>query len=162
MRSYAEDIFPFASCLHLLHLSDFCTLGTQPGLVSPDEGHVVGQQWRRWGAEWNSKPPGKAWVHHETRVQPLRPADWAQGAGWLTLTQHTSKASLQKPDKVIACASVAQFVNLFFLLNWIVQYGFTLEMRTACEEVNVTEIFWPRQEETMVLLNACDVVVAFN
>lgn len=56
--------------------------GTQPGLVSPDEGHVVGQQRCGRGAERDQEPAGEAGVHHETGVQPVRPADRAKRTGW--------------------------------------------------------------------------------
>lgn len=61
----------------------FCLPGAQLGLVPTDAGHVLGQQWCRWGAEWNQKPAGKTGVHHETGVEPLRPADRAERTGWL-------------------------------------------------------------------------------
>jgi len=55
--------------------------GPQPGLVPQDEGHVPGEQRRRRGTERDQEPAGEAGVHHEAGVQPVGPADGAQGAG---------------------------------------------------------------------------------
>lgn len=69
-------------CLHTSpNKSNFCLPGAQLGLVSTNAGHVFGQQWRRWGAKWDQKSAGETGVHNETGVQPLRPADRAQGTG---------------------------------------------------------------------------------
>lgn len=56
--------------------------GAQPGLVSTHAGHVAGQQRRGRRAERDQEPAGEAGVHHEAGVQPVGPADRAQGAGW--------------------------------------------------------------------------------
>lgn len=55
--------------------------GPQPGLVPTDAGHVAGEQRCRRGAERDQEPAGEAGVHHEAGVQPVRPADRAEGAG---------------------------------------------------------------------------------
>lgn len=55
--------------------------GAKPGLVPADASHVAGQQRRRRGAERDQKPAGEAGVHHETGVQPVGPADRAEGSG---------------------------------------------------------------------------------
>lgn len=55
--------------------------GAKPGLVPADASHVAGQQRRRRGAERDQKPAGETGVHHETGVQPVGPADRAEGTG---------------------------------------------------------------------------------
>lgn len=55
--------------------------GAKPGLVPTDASHVAGQQRRRRGAERDQKPAGETGVHHETGVQPVGPADRAEGSG---------------------------------------------------------------------------------
>lgn len=55
--------------------------GAEPGLVPPDASHVAGQQRRGRGAERDEEPAGQTGVHHEAGVQPVRPADRAEGAG---------------------------------------------------------------------------------
>lgn len=55
--------------------------GAEPGLVPPDASHVAGEQRRRRGAERDEEPAGQTGVHHEAGVQPVGPADRAEGAG---------------------------------------------------------------------------------
>lgn len=78
---------------------DFCLPGAQFGLVPTDAGHVLGQQRRGRRAERDQKPAGEAGVHHETGVQPVRPADWAQRTGWLNWDETPTETSLGKHEE---------------------------------------------------------------
>lgn len=59
--------------------------GAQSGLVPTDARYVSGEQRRRRGTERNPEPAGETGVHHAAGGQPVRTAEWAQGAGAYSL-----------------------------------------------------------------------------
>lgn len=81
MRKVPDLIWPSNNNGFIQDAAFVVLSGAKPGLVPTDASHVAGQQRRRRRAERDQKPAGETGVHHEAGVQPVGPADRAEGTG---------------------------------------------------------------------------------